>query len=196
MSVTQRGFTLIEVMVSITILSLVMLLTVSGLRTLASSQTRVEAKAERNDELRLVSTFLRDLLGSSVSPGPIISLSLGGGSRPDTYFEALRNSFVWKAPMTMGESAGGRFLLRLSREDSALVLRWLPDEENVQFPEWNKATPKTLLDDITTFETAYRGERAGPWSAAWPAQLTPRWVRIRIQKDERYWPDIVIDLAR
>ncbi|MEO1079804.1 MAG: prepilin-type N-terminal cleavage/methylation domain-containing protein [Pseudomonadota bacterium] len=193
---TQRGFTLIEVMVSITILSLVMLLTVSGLRTLASSQTRIEAKTERNDELRLVSTFLRDLLGSSVSPGPVVSLSLGGGSRPDTYFEAMRDAFAWKAPMTMGENAGGRFLLRLSREDSALVLRWLPDEERVQFPQWNKATAKTLVDDITTFETAYRSERDGPWSADWPAQLTPRWVRIRVQKDGRYWPDIVIDLAR
>ena len=196
MTVNQRGFTLIELMVSITILSLVMLLTVSGLRTLASTQTRVEAKAERNDELRLVSTFLRDLLGSSVSPGPIVSLSLGGGGSPETYFEAMPNAFAWKAAMTMGENAGGRFMLRVAREDSDLVLRWLPDRGDRLVMQWNKASAKTLINDINTFETAYRSERDAPWARQWPAQLTPRWVRIRVQKDERYWPDIVIDLAR
>jgi general secretion pathway protein J len=192
----QRGFTLVEVMVSITILSLVMLLTVSGLRTLASTQARIEEKAERNDELRLVSSFLRNLLGSSVSPGPVVSLSLGGGPSPDTYFEAGPDTFVWKAPMTMGESAGGRYLLRVGREDNRLVLRWLPDDNTGRSAQWNKAMAKTLLNDINAFETAYRSEIEADWSAQWPAQNTPRWVRIRVQKDQRYWPDIVIDLAR
>jgi len=194
--VKQRGFTLVEVMVSITILSLVMLLTVSGLRTLASTQTRIEARAERNDELRLVSSFLRNLLGSSVSPGPVVSLSLGGGPSPNTYFEAGRNTFVWKAPMTMGESVGGRYLLRLGREENRLVLRWQPDESVGRSAQWNKAAAKTLINDINGFETAYRSELDGDWSAEWPEQNTPRWVRIRVQKSQRYWPDLVIDLAR
>ncbi|MEM9398488.1 MAG: prepilin-type N-terminal cleavage/methylation domain-containing protein, partial [Pseudomonadota bacterium] len=48
----SQGFTLVEVLVGISILSLVLLATVSGLRTLASTQLSLTAVATRNDELR------------------------------------------------------------------------------------------------------------------------------------------------
>ncbi|MEE4277602.1 MAG: prepilin-type N-terminal cleavage/methylation domain-containing protein [Halieaceae bacterium] len=192
----QGGFTLIEVVVSITVLSLVMLLTVSGLRTLATTQVRLEEKAERNEEIRIVSRFLRDMMGSSVAPGPLSRLSLGGGPSGAGFFEAGANRIGWKAAVPMGENAGGRFYLRLAREQGDLVMRWMPDDGRDNRVRWNKATPKTLVDDINSLETAYRAEAAEPWLSEWPEGNVPRWVRIRVQKDERYWPDIVIDLAR
>ena len=48
----QRGFTLVEVMVALTILSLVMLATVTGLRTLANTQVAIERMTSRVDEVR------------------------------------------------------------------------------------------------------------------------------------------------
>ena len=47
-----RGFTLVEVMVALTILSLVMMATVTGLRTLANTQTAIERATHRVDEIR------------------------------------------------------------------------------------------------------------------------------------------------
>ena len=55
-----QGFTLVEVMVSLAILSLVMLVTVSGFRTLGNTATSISAMTGRTDELRSVSMFLRD----------------------------------------------------------------------------------------------------------------------------------------
>ena len=57
-----RGFTLVEVVVALTILSLIMLATVTGLRTLANTQGTLERVTARIDEVRTVSGFLRDLM--------------------------------------------------------------------------------------------------------------------------------------
>ena len=66
-TVAAEGFTLVEVMVALTILSLVMMATVTGLRTLANTQSAIERMTSRVDEVRSVSIFLRDLLTSASS---------------------------------------------------------------------------------------------------------------------------------
>ena len=62
----SRGFTLIEVVVSLAILSLVLLGTVTGLRTLGNTQVSLERVTQRADEVRTVSAFLRDLMEAAV----------------------------------------------------------------------------------------------------------------------------------
>ena len=85
-AIGSRGFTLVEVMVALTILSLVMMATVTGLRTLANTQGAIERTTNRVDEIRSVSSFLRDLLESAVVGEDMGGLSLGGGSSEATYF--------------------------------------------------------------------------------------------------------------
>ena len=60
------GFTLVEVVVALTILSLIMLATVTALRTLANTQGTLERVTARIDEVRTVSGFLRDLMEAAV----------------------------------------------------------------------------------------------------------------------------------
>ena len=76
----SRGFTLIEVVVSLAILSLVLLGTVTGLRTLGNTQVSLERVTQRADEVRTVSAFLRDLMESAV---------VGSGSGGLTLAEAV-----------------------------------------------------------------------------------------------------------
>ena len=78
------GFTLVEVMVALSILSLVLLGTVTGLRTLASTQSALERKTSRMDEVRSVSGLLRDLMESAVVGSDGGGLSLGGGDSEAT----------------------------------------------------------------------------------------------------------------
>ena len=73
-----RGFTLVEVIVALAILSLVMLATVSGFRTLGNTATTISRMTDRSDELRSVSSFLRDAFENSVTgEGPGESASDG-----------------------------------------------------------------------------------------------------------------------
>ena len=57
------GFTLIEVLVVISLLSLLMLAMGSALRTTAQTEERVDQRLQRTDEIRVASGFLRSVLG-------------------------------------------------------------------------------------------------------------------------------------
>ena len=59
----QRGFTLVEVLVVMTLLSLVVLALGSALRTTAQTEERVDQRLARNDEIRVVTGFLQSVLG-------------------------------------------------------------------------------------------------------------------------------------
>jgi general secretion pathway protein J len=84
----SRGFTLIEVVVSLAILSLVLLGTVTGLRTLGNTHVSLERVTQRADEVRTVSAFLRDLMESAVVGSGSGGLTLGGGSSAASYFRS------------------------------------------------------------------------------------------------------------
>ena len=63
---SARGFTLVEVMVALVVLSLLMLGTLSALRTFGDTQTRIKATAQQTDQVRQVSQFLRNTLRQAV----------------------------------------------------------------------------------------------------------------------------------
>ena len=57
------GFTLVEVLVVLSLLSLVMLAMGSALRTTAQTEERVDQRLQRADEMRVTTGFLRYILG-------------------------------------------------------------------------------------------------------------------------------------
>ena len=122
------GFTLIEVVVALTILSLVMLATVTGLRTLANTQVAIERMTSRIDEVRSVSSFLRDTFETIVvgTGADLGGLSLGGsGVGSTTFFHVSPDAVEYKSIVLFGESFGGSYLLRVAKEGDELMLRWL-----------------------------------------------------------------------
>ncbi|MFT7287651.1 MAG: general secretion pathway protein J [Halieaceae bacterium] len=192
----SAGFTLVEMMVSMAILSMIMLATVTGLRTLANTQASLAVLTDRNDELRAVSTFLRDALESAVVGNDISGLSRGGGVAERTVFESRPESLVWKTTMLFGESAGGSYLVRVGSEEGQLVMRWQKTDPRGQSAPWNNVASRTLVQNIQSFAVAYRRSAGGAWQSAWDGSGAPGWVRLRVQANERYWPDMVMEVAR
>lgn len=84
--VDNRGFTLVEVMVALSILSLLLLATISALRTFGNTQVSVEKLTNRVDEVRTVSGFLRDTLQSAVVGTRRSGLSLGTAPPESSFF--------------------------------------------------------------------------------------------------------------
>ena len=101
--VDNRGFTLVEVVVALSILSLVLLATISALRTFGNTQVSVEKLTNRVDEVRTVSGFLRDTLQSAVVGRRRSGLSLGAAPPESSFFRGDAGSFAWKAPVLFGE---------------------------------------------------------------------------------------------
>ena len=196
MSAKSQGVTLVEMMVSVTILSLVMLATVTGLRTLASTQSSLNKVIDRNDEIRSVSSFLRDALESAVVGSSSGGLTVGGGGAEMTVFESSPTQLMWKTTMLFGESAGGSFVVRVAKENPNLVLRWQKMDARGQIGDWNNAAARTLVESVQEFSVAYRRVPDGAWVSEWDERGPPGWVRLRVRAAERYWPDIVMEVAQ
>lgn len=192
-----NGFSLIEVVVALAILSLIMLATVTGLRTLGNTQSTLDRQVERVSELRAVSSFLRDSFSAAVTGSNTGGLSLGGDGSGRAVFEITEEGgIIWKAVVLFGESFGGSYLVRLRREQDRLVLHWRKPSDEPPLQSWNKAPTRTLVSGVDSFEIAYRRAPGDPWLTAWDRAGPPGWVRLRLQVRGRFWPDLVMAVMR
>ena len=188
----QRGFTLVEVMVSLTLLSLVMLATITGLRTLANTQEAIERMTGRVDEVRSVSGFLRDTLQSAVIGASRSRLSLGGSREDSTFFETSGTSLAWKSIVLFGEGFGGSYLVRVAKEENLLVLRWQEPPKRGRPQDWKKAPSRTLVKDLQEFKLSFRKDFSAPWSDNVEKDVVPVLVRLQVRAAGRYWPDLIL----
>ncbi|RLA49009.1 MAG: general secretion pathway protein GspJ [Gammaproteobacteria bacterium] len=192
--VWQRGFTLVEVMVALTILSLVMLATVTGLRTLANTQVAIERMTGRVDEVRTVSGFLRDALESSIIGSNTSGMSVGGLGSDATFFEISSDSLAWKSTVLFGEGFGGSHMIRVAREDDRLVLRWQEPTWSGRPVSWNTVDSRTLVSDLDEFKLSFRKDFTSPWMENWDSKKLPALVRLQVRAAGRYWPDLIFSV--
>lgn len=194
---TRRGFTLVEVVVATAVLSLLLLATVTALRTLGNTQLAIERTTARVDQIRSVSVFLRDLMERAVVGAETGGLTLGGGGRDATYFR-LNEGIEWKSTILFGEAFGGTHIVRVSAEGDALVLRWSEPSEAGEGPEtWDDAPSRTLVTDLEEFQFWVRKDHDTDWVDDWPEQRqAPALVRLQIKAAGRYWPELVMQVQQ
>lgn len=193
----SRGFTLIEVMVAVTLLSMLMVATIAAMRTLGNTRSSVERLTGRVDEIRVLSEFLRNTIGSAM-PVPRVGSSTEAfteGKSYGTYFAGDGNRLIWVAPLVAGADMGGVFILYLTLVDDTLELRWLPYQSEVQAVDWSVVEPRKLLQSVEEFQVGYLAAYGQDWLDAWEgSQNNPVAVRINIRSAGKYWPELVIRL--
>ena len=190
----QRGFTLVEVMVALTILSLVMLVTVTGLRTLANTQVAIERVTARVDEVRTISSFLRDSFDSIVIGTSTGGLSLGGHGGGSTVFQVLPHAVEWQSIVLFGESYGGSYILRLEKEGDALMLRWHEPPTGRRGLDWSTAPSRQVVTGLEELDISYKRKEDGPWQNTWDSEGVPSLLSLQLKASGRYWPQLVFRL--
>ncbi len=192
-----RGFTLLEMVLSLALFSMMMLAIVSAMRTFGNTQNTLEQVTDRVDEMRVVSDFLRNSIGAAM---PVVRLGeftedTRGGSY-GTYFRGNAEELVWVAPVVAGADLGGAFVMHLSRVDDRLELRWHPYNRDVTAIVWAEQSPRVLLDSVSSLELGYLARFRGEWEQEWaPGQNLPLAVRLNVAANERFWPELVISLS-
>ena len=193
-----RGFTLVEILVVVSLLSVVMLALGAALRTFAQTEARLDQRLARSDELRVAEGFIRSTLGrmSARKPEP--------GAQPadrKVLLSAEPNAIAWIGVMPARYGAGGLTFFRLAVEASAagsdLVIRFQPCGDAARFPVWAEVPSRVLVSGVTAFDIAYQDARkAAPvWSASGAAmQRLPDRLRVSIHTAERRWPEIVVPI--
>lgn len=197
----QRGFTLLEILVAVTLLALLVAMAYGTLRTAVKSMRSGEALIDRTDRLRTSQEFLRRQL-SHAMPLPFERMEDTGENH---VFMADRDTLRFVAPMPGHLSRGGPHVqwLKLDGDvlefDHAQLNGYDPDDPK----KGNKRKPVVLLDGIREAKFEFReldpetGE-LGEWEGDWEdPQRLPLLVRLVVEFDEdsrQHWPDLEIPL--
>ncbi len=192
-----RGFSLLEVLLAITLLALLIAGAYSGIRAAANAMRAGEAAIDRADRLRTAQEFLRHQL-SRMLP---LSYAQNDADGTNLVFEGKDQFMRFVAPMPGYLSRGGPYVqtLELARGSDGLQLRFndaMLNGFDVQKSKSSDVESVVLLDHIRDGRFEYRtlddqGELTN-WSSDWSnSGLTPLMVRIRLNMQpgvQMPWP--------
>lgn len=195
-----RGFTLLELVVALTLLALMAAVMFGALGFAGRSWEGGEAKAEAVSAMRLSEGFLRSQLESMhpLRMRKVVEFPL--------LFAGARDELRYAAPLPSRISGGGiwyyRLAVRKEGERSQLVLeRIVPDVDATSVPEFVDADRSILADDIAELRIGYFGRDPGAAQAATPSwreqwddrNKLPQLVRIEVLPSKgRPWPVLLV----
>jgi general secretion pathway protein J len=194
----SAGFTLVELLVAMALLSLLMLGMASALRSMAQTEERVDSRLEQADEFRVATGFLDTVLGR-VSVRKTTAL-LKEGESP-YLFSGRQDEMAWLGIMPARHGAGGRTFFRLRLEPveggGALVISFLPWDGSSAFPDWSKAQSRVLVHGATSLALAYEDARrpVPEWVPLWTSpDGLPERVRIELGTQSGAWPMWIVPM--
>jgi general secretion pathway protein J len=188
--VNARGFTLIEMLIAVTLLAAMIAMLFGGVRTGIDGAARIERRLEAVDDLRTTQNLLRRLIGSAQPLAQVPGARLiGFDGRADGI------DFVAALPAALG---GGLAEWRLRQDKSGRleVLRTPLAGEGIDF-DFADAEASLLLGRIKRLAIDYFGpdaEGKPVWSSTWrEVDALPQLVRIRVEVDSLLpWPELMI----
>ena len=195
----ESGFTLLELLVAMTLLGLLLVMLYSGMNTSLRSWDRGEDYAERSNEIRVVHDFIRRQLRQSMTvfrQDPDLGRAV--------YFEGEPDSIGWVAPMLSYLGQGGLYFVRIDiakeQDHEALRVTWHPYRPDVEdkddIPE-EQIEETILLGLIEGFSLSYFGveeDSEDPeWFERWEhPQQRPELVKLSLKLPDRIWPDLIV----
>ena len=201
----ERGFTLIEVLIALTLLSLLMLALTGAMRAMGQTSEGVERRIEAEDDYRIAQAFLRDILGQASAR--VSDQSAAGGGLRDVFFAGQPDALVWIGIMPARHGLGGRHYMRLALEPDAsgthLVLRYAPWNGAPAFADWATAEARILVRDVQGLHLRYQHPLSGAWQPNWsPAAdlppginlFLPSAIELAVDGPTPAWPPVVVAL--
>ncbi len=198
----QRGFTLLELLVAISIFGLLSVMMYSGLSFGARAWERAGQADTRQSDVQLVQSLLRRAF-AEIQP-----VEVGGPRRRlRLAFEGRRDGVIFVGPMPAHLGPGGHYLIGLEVEGSgrerALTLRWeVFREERPDLDFTEAAEREVLLLGVRDLRLRYFGAEGAALSPQWRPEwrddeALPRLIKAEVgfeRGDRRLWPELIIAL--
>lgn len=200
-----RGFTLLELMLALTLLALLMAGAWAGVSTASRALDRGEDLIDRTNTIRVAQEFLRRELSQALA----LPIEQDPATGESVLFAGASDEVTFVAPMPGYLGRGGAYVqrLRLEQQDGDLRLTFRhvllngydADDRPLDDPDLE---PVVLLDRIADARFSYRalddqGELED-WTDEWDTRgRTPLLVRLEIEflpESRMRWPELVIPL--
>ncbi|MGR8930090.1 MAG: prepilin-type N-terminal cleavage/methylation domain-containing protein [Gammaproteobacteria bacterium] len=200
MSLMRRnGFTLIEVLIAMTLLSLMVVLLFSSLRTAAQSWTAGENKVVEVNNKAVVYQFFKSHL-NAMRPLPMFPDATNPEVALQQAFQGYTQSirFVAALPAASARKGLQLFTIALNPDDrSMLMVSLVPYREADADADRGPDKPEVLLENVDGLKFSYYGkmEDVAPlqWRDEWTqADRLPSLIKVSIALgDGSDWPDMV-----
>ena len=194
---SKAGFTLIEVMIAMTLISIMMVLLVSSLKTSAESWEAGERKITEVNENAVVYHFFRRHLSAAK---PFLN---NFAQDPQAFsFQGSHRSlqFVSAFPASASRKGLQLFEIKLADNDSSSIKVSL----SPYFPELDDDARQieevVLIEDVKSLRISYFSrtdeDGTGFWSESWQEKsFLPELVKIKIElENNHFWPEFIIPL--
>lgn len=210
----SRGFTLIEVLIAMTLLSVMVVLLFGSLKICAQSWEMGEKKIAEVNEVAVVYNFFQQHLSAAkpLKNDFTEDKSSQGGfteeeSRLSFQGDGQSLQFVSVFPASAGRAGMQLFSLAVrdegprgdSNDGPEIKVTLTPFFPVAEGAEWQQEDA-VLIKHVNHFALSYFGpdQETGEnrWQDAWLNRDTlPRLVKIQIEReDEAFWPDMIIEL--
>jgi general secretion pathway protein J len=192
------GFTLVELLVTLALMSLISLLLFSGIRFGARAWESSSARLTAAEEVSAVQNILRQLLEEAT----IVRQRTADASQRGPSFRGTADSVRFIAPLPVHHGVGGLYVQTLAPSGAGLMLGWhvwRPDSPlDKDSDELADSSP--LLSGIAGIRLAYYGsigqERRLGWHPVWDDSAgPPELIRIDVTfapGDRRTWPELIV----
>jgi general secretion pathway protein J len=190
---TQRGFTLLELLIAMTLLGLILTILFSGLRLAGRSWDTGSERANKTNDIRVVENLIRRAIAET---HPIMWEQDAG--EPRLAFSGGSNGVLFTAPLPAQAGVAGIYLISLELTDTGegkqLLLRRQPYRPEVRALE-DRAETTVLVEGVTEASFSYFGSEnpddSPRWVPEWHSPMRlPQLVRLSLSTDTA-WPDIV-----
>ncbi len=192
-----NGFTLIEMLIAMTLLGVLVVLLFSSMRIAAETWNAGQAKMIQTNKKAIVYQFFKSHLSSAQSVLSIDSSDEENGQLPSVEFVGHPASlrFVAGLPISSARKGLQIFTVAMDSNSAKIMVSLTP---YVQMGA-NQTDVEAILDHVKSFSFSYFGMQdpsngVTGWTENWgPTDHLPALVKIRIQLDDgSFWPDMLI----
>jgi general secretion pathway protein J len=191
----EAGFTLLELLVAMTLLGLLTMVLFGGLRFGVKAWERVQTHDEGTDEIRLARNFLRRVLERAYPYFVVID-----PLHAEIDFAGNESSIALLSPSPDALDLPGRsrFLIARGTINGSAVLA-VSIRHELAAPDTPAAEKEILLDGLTALNFSYYGRNSAnappDWQQSWSGKTRlPDLIRIRARFNStaKVWPDLIV----
>jgi general secretion pathway protein J len=185
---SERGFTLMEVLVALVVLGILMAGLGQGMRFGMTAWTRQAALVDRTADLDALDRTMRGMLTNATS----------GAAHGRNDFVGTEDGVTFDGVLPLAVATGGRRAkITLTLDDQhRLMLHWASVliDPNTNAPAAGDAVVVDHVERVTFAYWQTGGDGPG-WRDRWTAVTVPALIRLRLEfakGDPRHWPDMIV----